>query len=55
MRTLALRGRHDPFWDLEGVAVKRRRRVRLGLEAIDVAAALVLLVVVLATGYRPFG
>ena len=38
--------RHDPFWDLEGVAARRRRKFKVVLDVSILATALAMLAVV---------
>ena len=43
------RRRHDPWWDLDGVGVRRRRRVKMAIDIGILAVALLTLVLVFGT------
>jgi hypothetical protein len=48
---LPFRHGHDPFWDLDGSVVRRRRRLKMVLDVVILVIAIVALAVVF--GARP--
>jgi hypothetical protein len=51
-RTLFRRS-HDPWWDLEGLAVRRQRRLKTALDIGILAVAMLTLAVFFGTGPVP--
>jgi hypothetical protein len=48
---LRFRHGHDPFWGLDGNVVRRRRRLKMALDAVILVIAIIALAVVF--GARP--
>lgn len=46
---LPFRRGHDPFWDLDGIAVRRRRKVKMVLDVVILAIAIAALALVFGT------
>jgi hypothetical protein len=46
---LPFRHGHDPFWDMDGIAVRRRRRLKMVLDVLILAVAIAALAVVFGT------
>ncbi len=46
---LRFRHGHDPYWDLDGTSVRRRRRLKMVLDVLILAVAIAALALVFGT------